>query len=150
MESITDLVVGLTNKHVVELANQILFEIRAQIDADIKHPERSTGAAKNSFSIGFNGKGAAIAGNGFATGMQGSFGGGFLTSVTIGSNEPSAYYLDQGNGGPGAVIKSTRSVDSRGMPPAKLHLAHIGNVYAASVKGYSGTHYIKTVADKHR
>lgn len=147
MESITDIVVGLTNRQVKQLAEQMLEEIRETIASEMKHPERSTGAAANSFSISWNGAGG---GGQFETGATGSFSGGFLTSVTISSDEPSAYYLDQGNGGPDAVIKSTRRTDSRGRKPGKLHLAHIGDVYAPSVKGYKGIHYIKKVADMHR
>lgn len=141
MESITDIVVGLTNKQIKALAYQIKGEIEAQIRADIRHPERSTGAAAGSFEVHFNGAGG---GGAFESGMTGSLHGGFLTSVTISSDEPSAYYLDQGNGGPGRRITSTRK-------NGRLHLEHIGDdVYAKAVKGYSGTGYIKKVADRHR
>lgn len=140
MESITDIVVNLTNKQVKALAEQMLAEIQSTIRSEMKHPERSTGAAANSFSISWNGGG----GGAFEAGASGSFHGGFLTSVTIGSDEPSAYYLDQGNGGPGRTIRSSR------YPKGSLHLAHIGDVYAKQVKGYDGIHYIKKVADMHR
>lgn len=146
MHSITDIVIKLTNAQVVALANQIKDEIQDELLDHI-----CTGAAYNSFSIGFQGKGEAIAYGDFATGAEGSFSGGFLNYVVIGSNEPSAYYLDQGNGGPGRRIASTRHTDSRGRVPAKLHLEHIGpDVYAPSVRGYKGIHYIKKVADRHR
>lgn len=141
MESITDIVVGLTNRRVKQLAEQMLEEIRETIASEMKHPERSTGAAANSFSISWNGAGG---GGQFETGATGSFGGGFLTSVTISSDEPSAYYLDQGNGGSNRIIRSSR------YPKGSLHLEHIGDVYAKQVHGYDGIHYIKKVADMHR
>lgn len=145
MENITDIVVKLTNKQVIAIANQIKDEIQDEL---LDH--LCTGAAYSSFSIGFQGKGENISFGDFATGMEGNFAGGFLNYVVIGSNEPSAYYLDQGNGGPSRRIYSTRPADKMGRKP-KLHLTHIGeNVYATSVRGYNGIHYIKKVADRHR
>lgn len=137
MESITDIVTGMTNKRIKELA----YEIKDEIE-DILSDHVCTGAALNSFEVHFNGAGG---GGSFSAGAEGSFRGGFLTSVSIVSHEPSAYYLDQGNGGPGRRIVST------GYPKKRLHLEHIGEgVYARSVRGYSGIHYIKEVADRHR
>lgn len=137
MEDITDIVTGLTNKRIKELA----YEIKGELEAFCAE-HKCTGAAMNSFKVNFNG---ASGGGAFEAGASGSFRGGFLTSVSIYSNEPSAYYLDQGNGGP------TRRIVSHGYPRKSLHLEHIGDdVYAKSVRGYKGYHYVKDVADRHR
>lgn len=137
MEDITDIVTGLTNKRIKELA----YEIKGELE-DFCAKHKCTGAAMNSFKVNFNGAGG---GGAFEAGASGSFRGGFLTSVSIYSNEPSAYYLDQGNGGP------NRKIVSHGYPRKSLHLEHIGeDVYAKSVRGYDGYHYVKDVADRHR
>lgn len=143
MESITDIVVGLTNRQIKQLAEQILDEIKAEIDDG----HVRSGAARDSFHISYNGAGAAISGGDFATGAAGSFHGGFLSYVVIGSNEKSAYYLDQGNG-PGRIYPTNgpylRFRDSR-------RAGNTGRGYKMkSVNSYEGIHYIKKVADKHR
>lgn len=137
MHDITDIVTGITNRRVKELA----YEIKSELE-DKCEEHYCTGAAARSFKVSFNGAGG---GGAFEAGASGSFRGGFLTSVSIYSNEPSAYYLDQGNGGPG------RRIVSHGYPRRSLHLTHIGDdVYAKSVRGYDGIHYVKEVADRHR
>lgn len=58
------------------------------------------------------------------------------------------YYLDQGNGGSGRTIRSKREFDRRGIPPGKLALKD--GSYRTAVSGYSGTHFIAKVANRHR
>lgn len=61
------------------------------------------------------------------------------------------YYLDQGNGGGGKKIRSTREVDRLGRKPGKLMIMNgMHTMYANSVKGYKGAHIVKAVADRHR
>lgn len=61
------------------------------------------------------------------------------------------YYADQGNGGSGKTIKSTRPTDRLGRKPGKLHIMNgMHTMYVSSVSGYEGTHFIKAVADRHR
>lgn len=55
------------------------------------------------------------------------------------------YYADQGNGGPGRVIRPTRSQALRltdGFGRTKA--------FRAYVHGYEGSHFVKQVADKYR
>lgn len=58
------------------------------------------------------------------------------------------YYLDQGNGGSGREIRSKRKYDRKGRKPGKLALKD--GSYRTVVHGYSGTGFIKKVADRHR
>lgn len=138
MEDITDIVVSLTNKRIKQLAE----EIKAEIEAEISNGHVRSGKALNSFAIRYNSGG----GGDFATGMSGSFRGGFLTSVSITSDEKSAYYLDQGNG-PGRIYPTDSPYlkfrDTRPGSKGRLHRL-------PSVASYEGIHYIKEVADRHR
>jgi len=60
------------------------------------------------------------------------------------------YYLNEGNGGRGAVIRSTRKFDRRGARPGKLYLAN-GRppMYATQVHGYKGIHFVEEIAGRH-
>lgn len=50
------------------------------------------------------------------------------------------YYLNEGNGGKGAVIKPRTA--------PQLHLKGL-NIYRKSVHGYSGIHFIEKIAARH-
>lgn len=141
---ITDIVIRLTNKRVKELAEQMRDEMKAVI-ADGGHIR--TGKAYNSIEVHYNNATSGSTGFGLG-GASGSMRGGFLTSVQIGSYEASAYYLDQGNGGKTAVIRSTREFDRRGRRPGKLKLRD--GSYATYVMGYDGIHFAREVANRHR
>lgn len=58
------------------------------------------------------------------------------------------YYLDQGNGGSGRMIKSKRPYDRKGRQPGKMELKD--GTYRTAVHGYSGTGFIAKVANRHR
>lgn len=61
------------------------------------------------------------------------------------------YYADQGNGGSGSIIRSTRAVDRRGRPPGKLKIMNgMQMQYAPYVRSYAGKHFIEKVANKYR
>ena len=140
---ITDIVIRLTNKRVKELAEQMRDEMRALIaDGHIR-----TGTAYNSIEVHYNNATSGSTGFGLG-GASGSMRGGFLTSVQIGSYEKSAYYLDEGNGGKYAVIRSTREFDRRGRRPGKLELRD--GSFATYVMGYDGIHFAEKVANRHR
>lgn len=132
--SLWDRVVEIVNVKMQTEAAEILDELRAEC------PKR-TGQTANSFHI--------MAGKGNATVSVG--GKGLITSVRIGSTRLSALYADEGNGGSGRVITSTRPVDRRGRPPGKLKIMNgMYMQYATQVHGYDGDHFVKRVADRHR
>lgn len=57
------------------------------------------------------------------------------------------YYLNEGNGGSGAIITSTRATDRRGRKPGKL--AVYDGMYTGFrpyVHGYSGIHFVEAIA----
>lgn len=98
-----------------KIAEQILKELRAEC------PKQS-GRSARSFHIEKNGR-----------------------NYRVVSTKLSAYYADQGNGGPGREIY-----------PRKAKALKITNGinrtlgYAKYVHGYDGDHFVKRVADRHR
>lgn len=70
------------------------------------------------------------------------------TKYRIGGNNLHLKYADQGNGGKGTIIKSTRKFDRRGRRPGKLQFSD--GTYANWVFGYEGKHFVRKVADRHR
>ena len=58
--------------------------------------------------------------------------------------------LNEGNGGRGTIIRSSREVDRRGARPGKLYLAN-GRppMYATQVHGYKGIHFVEEIAGRH-
>ena len=98
-----------------KIAEQILYELRVEC------PKQS-GRSSRSFHIEKNGR-----------------------NYRVISTKMTAYYADQGNGGPGRIIY-----------PRKAKALKITNGvnrtlgYAKYVHGYDGTHFVKTVADRHR
>ena len=69
----------------------------------------------------------------------------------VGGNSLHLYYLNEGNGGKGAVIKSTRKYDRKGRKPGKLYLANgRPSMYATQVHGYTGIHFVEEIAAKWR
>lgn len=121
--SLWDKVVEIANKAMNTEANQILGELQAECPKD-------TGRTAASFHI-MGGKGEALV----------SLGGkGIIGSVRIGSNELSALYADEGNGGRGRIIYPTHA--------KALHLKD--GSYRASVHGYEGSHFVARVANRHR
>lgn len=137
MVDITSAVVKITNKRVKELAEQIRDEMKAEIAGHVK-----TGKAYDSIRISYN---DPSGGGNFSVGAGGSMRGGFLTYVFIGSNELSAYYLDNGNGGRRRKIRPTHAKALR------LEDGGGGTIgYAKFVHGYKGIHFAKKVADRHR
>ena len=61
------------------------------------------------------------------------------------SNKLSAYYADQGNGGPNRIIYPRRAKALKITNGINRTLG-----YAKYVHGYDGEGYIKKVADRHR
>ena len=142
---ITSIVIRLTNKRVKELAERMRDEMKEIITRD-NHIK--TGNAYNSIRVYYNN--AQSTGN-FETIASGGMHGGFLTNVSIGSHELSAYYLDQGNGGSGTIIKAKHMTPngrpgSLGVYPDGIP----GYGWRKSVHGYDGIHFVKEVADRHR
>ena len=129
--SVLQKVTQIVNKKMNTEAQQILDELQEAC------PKRS-GKTARSFHI--------MGGNEDATVSVG--GKGFIKSVRIGSTLLSAKYADEGNGGDGRIIRSTRPYDRRGIPPGKLKLSD--GSFRTEVHGYEGTHFVKEVADRHR
>ena len=130
--SLLQKVTQIVNKTMNTEAQQILGELREAC------PSR-TGKTAASFHI--------MGGKEDATVSVG--GKGLIKSVRIGSTLLSAKYADEGNGGSGREIRSTRPYDRRGIPPGKMKLSDDGS-YRAMVHGYEGSHFVKEVADRHR
>lgn len=122
--SIWQKVVEIVNVKMNTEAGQILQELRAEC------PKDSGETARRIHIMGAK-EDATVAIGGVK---------GLIHSVRIGSNDLSAYYADQGNGGSGRIIRPTRS--------KALHLKD--GSYRAYVHGYEGSHFVKRVADRHR
>lgn len=97
------------------IAEKILWEVRAEC------PKQS-GRSARSFRVEKRGSGYAVV-----------------------SDKLSAYYADQGNGGPGRIIYPRRAKALKITNGVNRTLG-----YAKYVHGYDGAHYIKEVADRHR
>lgn len=130
--SVLQKVVQIANKAMNTEAQQILGELQEAC------PKRS-GKTAASFHIMGGGEQASV-----STGGQG-----LVKSVRIGSTLLSAKYADEGNGGEGAIITSTRPYDRRGIPPGKMKLSSDGS-YRTMVHGYEGNHFVREVAGRHR
>lgn len=68
--------------------------------------------------------------------------------IFVGGANLHLYYADQGNGGSGRIIKSTRKYDRNGVPPGKLKFSD--GSFHTYAHGYNGSHFVKKVADRHR
>lgn len=129
--SLVQKVAQIVNKRMNTEAQQILDELREAC------PKRS-GKTAESFHIMGGGEDATVSVSGQ----------GLIKSVRIGSTLLSAKYADEGNGGSGREIRSTRRYDRNGIPPAKLKLSD--GTYRVMVHGYEGTHFVREVANRHR
>ena len=116
-------VVEIVNRVMNTEANQILYELKATCPKD-------TGKTAERFHIMGRNEGASV----------GISGRGLIRSVRIGSTELTAYYADQGNGGPGRIIRPIH---------AKALKLKDGSI-VPYVRGYDGAHFVKWVADRHR
>lgn len=121
--SVWQKVVEIVNKAMNTEAGQILKELRAECPKDSGDTARRIHimSGKEDATVSITAKG-------------------LIRSVRIGSNDLSAYYADQGNGGRSRIIRPTRS--------KALHLKD--GSYRAYVHGYEGSHFVKRVADRHR
>lgn len=69
----------------------------------------------------------------------------------IGGVNDHLFFADQGNGGRGTIIKSTREYDRLGRRPGKLVVMNgMYTSYRNSVHGYEGRHFVEKVAARHR
>ena len=60
------------------------------------------------------------------------------------------YYLNEGNGGKGTIITSTRSHDRRGRRPGKLYVMNgMYTGFKPYVHGYGGIHFVESIAAKY-
>ena len=117
--SLVEKVRAITKEGMRELANTIEVELRAEC------PKRS-GEAVRSIRI------EEIDEN----------------HIFIGGSNLHLYYADQGNGGSGRIIRSTRPVDRNGRPPGKLKFSD--GSFHTYAHGYTGKHFVRAVADRHR
>lgn len=132
--SLVEKVKAICKEQMEELAETIESELKAE--AHGHRAKVKTGMAAASVHIEPNGEFAYRIGAYASFPPNGNDGGTHL------------YYLDQGNGGSGTVIRSKRATDRRGRVPGKLHLKD--GSFRTEVSGYSGTHFISKVADRHR
>lgn len=66
---------------------------------------------------------------------------------TGGEGTKHLYYLNEGNGGSGAIITSTRKVDRLGRKPGKLAVMDgMYTTFRPYVHGYSGIHFVESIA----
>lgn len=144
-ENITDIVTGITNRRVKEIAEQMRDEMR-----EIVSEHSRSGKAYDSIEIHYNNPNS---GRGdFGNGAEGSLRGGFMTYVFIGSHEKSAYYLDQGNNQHGGLIYPHGKAlvfQGYGRYAGKGN-GRNGEYILPSVRAYEGIHFVKEVADRHR
>ena len=126
--SLVETVRAITKEHMMQLAQTIEGELKAEASNHKSTNRHPTGMAAASIHIEeedethiFVGAHASFPRNGDDPGTH-------------------LYYADQGNGGRGRIIRPTRY--------KALHLKD--GSYRAFVHGYEGTHFIKAVADRHR
>lgn len=132
--SIVEKVREITKEKMLELAKTIEGELKAEAVGKRAHVR--TGMAQASIHIEEEDETHIFVGAHATFPKDGNDGGTHL------------YYLDQGNGGSGRIIKSKRKYDRRGREPGKMALKD--GTYRTSVHGYSGTGFIADVANRHR